>query len=213
MKPLVSVIMPVFNGKTYLAEAIESVLAQAYAPLEILVLDDGSTDRTGEIARSFADVRYHRLPRSGAGAARNAGVGLASGELFAFLDADDLWLPGKLHGQTGALDPETEAVFTHAVQFREDEESKPLAGYFPGTMLIRRAAFLRVGYFATDRAVRETFEWQTRAIEAGLCHKILPEVFYRRRLHAGNRGRLEPNLHGYLEILKASLDRRRQAEE
>ncbi|MDQ6622341.1 MAG: glycosyltransferase family 2 protein, partial [Verrucomicrobiota bacterium] len=195
-----------------LAEAIESVRAQDYAPIGILVIDDQSTDRSAEISRSFPDVTLHHQTRAGAGAARNRGVDLARGELLAFLDADDVWLPGKLSAQFAALDDETEAVFTQAVQFREGQDSPPLAGYFPGTMLIRREAFLRVGLFATDRAVRETFEWQARAVQAGLRSKLLPEVFYRRRIHSENRGLIEPNLRGYLEVLRDSIERRRQAE-
>jgi glycosyltransferase involved in cell wall biosynthesis len=212
---LISVIVPVFNGEAYLADAIRSVHAQGYQPTEILVIDDGSTDRTAEIAASFEDIRYHRQERRGGGAARNRGVDLAQGNFLAFLDADDLWLAGKLSKQMEAFDDELEAIFTHAVQFRDDAEqdSPPLAGYFPGTMLIRRAAFLRVGYFATDRAVRETFDWQARAVESGLRHRLLPEVLYRRRIHSSNRGITEPNMQGYLEVLKASLDRRRQTEQ
>ena len=207
----ISVIIPVFNGERYLAEAIESVRTQDFSPLEILVIDDASTDRTAEIANGFAEVCYESQPRAGAGAARNRGVDLAQGELLAFLDADDVWLPGKLSRQIAVLEDTIEAVFTHAVQLRDGQESAPLAGYFAGTMLIRRDAFLRVGYFATDRAVRETFEWQARAIEAGLRSHLLPEVFYRRRIHSENRGRTEPNLRGYLDVLKASIDRRRRA--
>jgi glycosyltransferase involved in cell wall biosynthesis len=212
----ISVIIPVFNGERHLAEAISSVRAQDRAAEEIIVVDDGSTDRSAEIARSFTGVRYHRQEQRGPGAARNLGVDLATGALLAFLDADDLWLPGKLSRQLATFERDglkLEAVFTHAVQFRDDAEaaeSSPLHGYFPGTMLIRREAFLRVGYFATDRAVRETFDWQARAIDAGLRHSMLPDVLYRRRIHGANRGLTEPNLRGYLEVLKTSLDRRRQ---
>lgn len=214
MKPLISVIVPVFNGESYLGEALASIRAQDHRPLEILVIDDGSTDRTAGIAKGLDDVRYHRQERSGPGAARNRGVDLAKAGLLTFLDADDVWLPGKLSRQIAALEGETEAVFTHAIQFRGDEQSEARAGYFPGTMLIRRAAFLRVGYFAVDHSVRETFEWHARAIEAGLRYRLLPDVLYRRRIHSTNRGITEPNLRGYLEVLKASLDRRRgQAEQ
>ena len=211
---LISVIIPVFNAGPYLAEAIRSVEGQDYEPNEILVIDDGSTDESAAVAQQFERVHYHCQERSGAGVARNVGVKMAKGDLLAFLDADDVWLPGKLSRQMSIMEsePELEAVFTHAVQFREsaDMVESPLAGYFPGTMLIRRAAFLRIGNFATDRAVRETFEWQARAVAARLHSAIVPEVFYRRRIHATNRGLIEPNTQNYLEVLKASLDRRRQ---
>src|SRR5918992_3658533 len=93
-RQLISVMIGVYNTERYLAEAIESVFAQTYRPLELIVVDDGSTDASGEVARSYADrLHYHRQENAGNGAARNRAVELASGELFAFLDADDRFLP------------------------------------------------------------------------------------------------------------------------
>src|SRR5437667_12630279 len=103
--PLVSVVIPCYNGERYLAEAIESVLAQRYEPLEIIVVDDGSTDRSAEVARHFGDaVQYVCQPHAGAAAARNRGVGLATGDLIAFLDADDVWTEGRLARQVQVLE-------------------------------------------------------------------------------------------------------------
>ncbi len=97
VNPLVSVILPVFNGERFLAEAIESVLQQGYRPIEIILVDDGSTDSTPRIAGSFADhVRYYYQPNAGPAAARNLGIRMASGEFIAFIDADDLWPEDKL---------------------------------------------------------------------------------------------------------------------
>ena len=89
--PLVSVIIPVYNYDRYLAEAVESVLSQTYQHLEVIIVDDGSTDQSGEVARSFAGsgVRYCPQVHAGIGPARNKGVELAQGEFLAFLDADD----------------------------------------------------------------------------------------------------------------------------
>ncbi|MDQ2868677.1 MAG: glycosyltransferase family 2 protein [Verrucomicrobiota bacterium] len=216
MRPLISVIVPVFNGERFIADAIDSIVGQDYAPIEILVIDDGSTDRTADIARANPLVIYHRQERQGPGAARNLGVELARGDLLAFLDADDLWLPGKLSRQHEVLEREKcDAVFTHAVQFRDEEnaDSAPRVGYLPGTMLIRREAFERIGKFATDRATREAFDWQVRAVNAGLRFEVLPQVFYRRRLHGGNRGMVEPNWASYLQVLKTSIDHRRAQDE
>ena len=96
----ISCIVPVLNGERYLTEAIASVLTQTEPPLEIIVVDDGSTDRTVELARSFGDaVRLVRQEHRGVSAARNHGVRVARGELLAFLDADDLYLPRKLAQQ------------------------------------------------------------------------------------------------------------------
>jgi len=209
---LVSVIIPVRNGVRYLAEAVESVRAQRYHPLEILVVDDASTDGTGQLARQWPNVRYiSRATRGGTGAARNLGVARSSGALLAFLDADDIWAPDKLVLQTAVLagDPTLEAVFGHVVPFWEGGEGKAMPGPVPGTMLIRREAFDRVGGFDEDPRAKETVDWYLRAMEGGVRMRMLPEVIYRRRIHGDNRGIRERDMGGYLLALKASLDRRR----
>src|SRR6476660_1471039 len=107
-KPLVSVIIPVYNGTCYLRAALESVFAQTYRPFEVIVVDDGSLDDSGVIAQSFDDVRYIHQENQGVAAARNNGIEVARGEFLAFLDQDDLWTPEKLKLQMGHLlsDPE-----------------------------------------------------------------------------------------------------------
>src|ERR1700749_83796 len=103
MQDLVSVIMPAYNSGRYLAESVRSVQAQTFGGWELVVVDDGSTDDTGEVARRLAEadarVRYVRRPNGGQAAARNTGLAEARGRLVAFLDADDLWLPEKLEAQ------------------------------------------------------------------------------------------------------------------
>lgn len=212
--PLVSVIIPVRNGVRYLAEAVESVRAQDYRPLEILVVDDASADGTGHLARHWADVRYlAQSTHLGAGAARNLGVARSSGLLLAFLDADDVWVRGKLLLQSAVLacDPSLEAVFGHVVPFWEDGEGQAMPGPVPGTMLIRRDTFDRVGGFDEDPVSKETVDWYLRAVDGGVSMRMLPEVVYRRRIHGDNRGIRDRDMGGYLTALKASLDRRRDA--
>ncbi len=218
MLDLVSVIIPVYNGAAFLREAIASVLAQNDGSLEVIVIDDGSDDESAAVAQSFDRVRLLRQERAGAGAARNSGIAASTGEFLAFLDADDFWLPGKVEQQRQALadDQALEAVFTHVIQFHDTpsqhSESEAVPGFLPGTMLIRRASFKRVGPFLEGLHVQETAEWHLRALEAKLRYRMLPEPFYRRRVHAGNRGILDPNPLGYVQVLKESLDRRRKAE-
>src|SRR5919205_4589183 len=102
--PPIIVIIPVYNGESYVAEAIESILDQTYRPAEVIVVDDGSTDNTAEVVKRFGDVvQYHHQPNRGAGAARNRGVELSHGEFLAFLDADDLWHKDKLAHQIQAF--------------------------------------------------------------------------------------------------------------
>lgn len=105
VKPRVSVVIPSFNMGELLSDAIESVLHQTYKSYEIIIVDDGSTDNTREIAEKYLakGVRYHQQKNQGVAAARNAGIRLSKGEFVAFLDADDLWLPDKLELQMDAI--------------------------------------------------------------------------------------------------------------
>src|SRR5690348_1282544 len=107
----VSAVIPVYNGAQYLTEAIRSVLAQTHPVTDCLVIDDGSTDATPEVAAGFgSEVRYVRLPRGGQSRARNRGTWLARGDLIAFLDHDDAWLPSKLELQLEELRRRPEAT-------------------------------------------------------------------------------------------------------
>lgn len=107
----VSAVIPVYNGARYVAEAISSVLAQTRPPLECLVIDDGSSDTTAQVVGGFGDeVTYVRVERGGVSKARNHGIERARGELVAFLDHDDVWLPAKLELQVEALLAQTEVA-------------------------------------------------------------------------------------------------------
>jgi glycosyltransferase involved in cell wall biosynthesis len=222
---LVSVIMPVHNGERYLAEAVESVLGQSYTPFELIVMDDGSTDRSALIAQGFgpAALRYHYQVNAGQSAARNRGVQLAGGPLLAFLDDDDYWAREKLALQVAALSnaPSVEAVFGHVRQFvspdvepaaaaRVRYHAEIMPGHVPGTMLIRREAFDRVGLFDARLRVGEFVHWYARAVDLGLRSVLLPEVVMHRRLHSDNLGiKQKAESVQYVRVLKATLDRRR----
>jgi glycosyltransferase involved in cell wall biosynthesis len=221
---LVSVMIGAYNAELYVGEAIESVFAQTYEQIELIVVDDGSDDGTAAVVQSFGDaVRYAHQPRGGNGAARNRAVELARGAYFAFLDADDRFLPNKIERQLQVLqeDPAIDAVFGHVREFispdlaadeaarlRSPAENAPWTA--PNLMLIRRDSFFRVGPFSTAVRVGVTVDWYARALEAGLGMHLLPEVVLERRLHAQNNGLLERDSRSqYLHVLKASLDRRR----
>jgi glycosyltransferase involved in cell wall biosynthesis len=221
-RPLVSVIVPVYNGEKFLAEALASVFAQTYRPLEAIVVDDGSTDHSAEVVRAFPEVRCCVQPHAGLGAARNRGVDEARGAFLAFLDADDLWSPGKLAHQMAVFDahPEVDIVFGHAQQFHRplsagaNVEDEPLGAPMPGCIassaLMRRASFYRVGPMATQWRLGEFIDWYARAQEAGLNSIMLPDVLIKRRIHAENMGIRERDSRiDYVRIVKASLDRRR----
>lgn len=222
--PLVSVIIPVYNCDRYLAEAIESVLNQTYQPIETIIVNDGSTDRSAEIAQKFsASVRYYYQPQSGAGAARNYGTDVAQGNFFAFLDADDFWVQDKLIRQMQVLEnePEIDMVFGHIQQFHSPELDETvknkihcppglMAGYHPGTMLVKRETFERIGKFETHLQMGEFISWYSLATDLGIRAKMLPELLMWRRLHETNLGiRQRESRTDYVRLIKASLDRRR----
>lgn len=223
-QPTISVIIPVYNGERYLAEAIESVLAQHRLPDEILVVDDGSTDGSAAVVQSFPTVRYLWQAQAGASVARNHGVAAATGEWLAFLDADDLWTVEKLAQQEALLatQPAVDMVFGQVQQFYSPElgteeaqatlgSRAQMAGYHVGAMLIRRSAFVRVGPFDPQWQVAHFIEWYQRAEALGLQSVVLPEVVMKRRIHTTNLGiraytqaRVE-----YVRLMKATLDQRR----
>ena len=224
-KELISVLMGVYNGASYLAEAIESILGQTYRPLELVVVDDGSSDGSGEIARSYGElVHYVGQENAGDGAARNAAVRVARGGLFAFMDADDRSSAERLERQHAALaaDPTLDAVFAHTREFLSPgltdtqraslrlPSTEAVAWLSPTSMLIRRDAFARVGPFSETLRLGSTVDWCARAIDLGLRTQMLPDILMERRLHTSNLGlRRSDSRHHYLEVVKTSLERRR----
>jgi len=217
--PLVSTIIPVFNGEKYLAAAIESVVGQNYRPIQLIVIDDGSADNSAKVAKSFPGVEYHFQKHSGVAAALNRGIAEARGEFIAFLDADDLWTEGKLQTQVDAFaqNPELSMVLGKVEQFRESgPDGAPVSlgifnGYLKVTMLVRRSALLQVGLFDTQWKTGDFVDWYIRANELGLKSVVLPRVVARRRIHAANMGIWQRDTQkDYARIMRSVLERRRK---
>ncbi len=221
----ISIIIPVFNAERYLAEAIESVLMQAVKPLEVIVVNDGSTDESEKVTNTFKnDICYLLQENKGASAARNLGINLAKSSLLAFLDADDVWTAHKLELQLNALKEGTklDMVFGNIEQFVSPEldaenrnrlrsELKIMPGYHVGTMLIKRESFQQVGPFKEDLQLAEFIDWFNRAEGMKLYYKMLPEVVMKRRIHTTNQGLYKrQHMKEYASVLKAALDRRRR---
>jgi glycosyltransferase involved in cell wall biosynthesis len=228
----ISCIIPVYNGERYLQEAIDSILAQTYRPLEIIVVDDGSADGTADVAAGYGDrLRYIRQDNAGAPTGRNHGLSIALGEFVAFLDADDLWHPDKLHRQMARFEarPKLDLCVTHLenfwipeleeekIRFQTHRLTKILPGYVTATLLARQSLFERVGCFNTDLKVGDDTEWFLRAAEKDAVVELLPDSLVFRRLHKNNLS-MEPGSrrqtvamqNAALQIIKASLDRRRK---
>ncbi len=224
--PLVSVIIPVYNGERFLAEALHGVLAQDYRPLEIVVVDDGSTDATPAIAAQFADsIRYVRQSRRGPGAARNTGLRLARGEVVAFLDVDDAWPTAKLRRQVGylAAHPEVDIVQGLIVQQQWDasapgagmvfeDVSEPYQFVNLGSAVYRRSVFETVGPFDETLAENEDTDWYMRAWEHSVPKVVQDQIalFYRRHDQNMTQTTLHPHLK-MTRLFKRHLDRVRGA--
>jgi glycosyltransferase involved in cell wall biosynthesis len=223
-RPLLSVIIPCYNAARFLPQAVASVRVQRYEPLEIFVVDDGSTDATPEIAPGLGpEVRYLRQENRGPSSARNLALRQARGEIIAFLDADDEWPEGRLDLQVGRLleDPALDVVSGRVryvelpggqiPDLRFEGPDRTLPGIHIGAAVYRRRAFDVVGLF--DEALRysEDHDWFLRAREAGLKMLVLAEVTLLYRMHDSNMTRHVPgrNLIQTLVIHK-SLQRRRQ---
>jgi glycosyltransferase involved in cell wall biosynthesis len=225
-RPTICCIVPVYNCERYLAQALDSVLAQTYWPLRIVVVDDGSTDGTASVAATYKDrIAYLFQENAGPAAARNAGLGQARERFVAFLDADDVWHPDKLAKQMACFeaDPDLDLCLTQVANFwspelevepelRGDERmTAPWPGYTCSSLLARRSAFDRAGLFDPALIVGEDGEWFRRVSRLGLRHHMLPEILTRRRLHEHNltRRRREESREALLRRVKASIDARR----
>lgn len=226
--PLISVIIPAYNCAHYLGEAIDSVLTQDYPRLEVIVVDDGSSDNTQAVLDHYqADVSRLYQDNQGIGAARNAGQQRARGEFIAFLDADDLYLPGKLSRQMACFeaDPALECVQGHLEQFISPEleeafaatvkvdTGKSLAAPMAGTCMIKRQALARVGPWPVGLTVGTDLDWYARVQEQKVSCLMLEETLLRRRIHRTNTNLVhKADNHERLHVLKAMLDRRRAIE-
>jgi glycosyltransferase involved in cell wall biosynthesis len=232
-QPPVTVVIPAHNAEQFVAEAIESVLAQTYEPVETIVVDDGSTDRTAEIVARYGEVKLLRQENRGAGAARNAGVAIGSGELLAFHDADDAMLPNRLRTQVEHLrsKPGVGCVLASQELMVEPGAERPF--WAPGaeplfdrlgeqvrtetpdiytvTMLMSRQTFDSVGGFDEAMAPVEDVDIIFRLMERGVELGLLPDVVVRRRVHPGALTQdLEASRAGFFKLFKRRIDRRRE---
>jgi glycosyltransferase involved in cell wall biosynthesis len=223
---LISCIVPVFNGERYLAEALNSIMAQTYKPLEVIVADDGSSDDTAGVAGRYGRrVCYLWQANQGPAAARNLGLTAAKGDFLAFLDSDDLWHPEKLERQMARFRarPELEYCVTQVQNFRTPKDGatanglenyyveRPLPGYVTQSLLVRRSFFDRIGPFNTALTHGDDTDWYLRAKESGAEMELLPDALVYRRIHDANLSQVQAaqSREEYLHILKGALDRRR----
>ena len=203
--PLVSVVIPTYNNPAMSAEAVESVLAQTYPAREIIVVDDGSTEDIASLAAYEDRIQLIRNEHAGPAVARNAGLRAAKGQVFAFLDSDDLWMPAKLERCVAALreHPEAGVIYT-AVRIHElDTGARYLLpqytmngrmaralfvecrGVNTSTLVVRRECLEKAGPF--DEELFRAQDWDLMIRLAEACeYRRVPEPLTERRLHAGS---------------------------
>lgn len=216
-RPAVTCVIPVHNGEQYLHHALESILAQTRPPDEIIVVDDGSTDATGDVVARFGRaVTYVVREHLGPSAARNEALRLSTGELAAFLDADDWWHPEKLERQLAAMaaDPSVGLCFTHVQgvfdptavddydQTFVHRMSQP-RGYLCISTLLARVSLAREhGGFDESLRQGENMEWFLRLKARGAEIGMVEEPLCYRRFHAGNTsGRPETSAENMLNVV------------
>ncbi|MCU1228668.1 MAG: glycosyltransferase [Acidobacteria bacterium] len=229
--PRVSVVLPVWNGERFLVRAIESVLAQTFTSLELLVIDDGSTDETAAIARGFAarDARVVVVTREHGGVAQalNAGIAAARGQYIARMDADDVSFPSRLQRQIEFLDarPDCVAVGTAVeiideigehvgtktfAETHDEIESELIGGTSAiahPTVLARRDALVAVGGYELDRYPSEDYDLWIRLVEKGqLANLREPLLAYRR-----HRGAIGVRHHDWQMSMGAMINSRARA--
>ncbi len=217
--PLVSVIVPAFQAEAFIGEALESALGQDGASVEVLVVDDGSTDGTAALASAYP-VRLVRQPNRGPAAARNAGLALARGEFMTILDADDIWPPDRLTRQVDHLraHPELGIVLGLTEIFLTPGQERP--AHWPvahtgrpipavaGSMLARASVFERVGGFDEQLRQCEDIDWLARVKDAGIQAGSIDHIVLRYRIHATNTSRhTNANKATLLRVLRDSVRR------
>jgi glycosyltransferase involved in cell wall biosynthesis len=221
-EPTVSVVIPVLNGERFLGEAIGSAKAQTHRPLELIVADDGSSDRSAAVAEKLG-IRVLRRPHEGVSAARNAAIAAARGGLIALLDADDRWPVDRLATAVERFRrrPELGFVIGRARVFLEPGTSRPEwfsddlalgeSALARQTILARRELFARIGGFDEAMEPCEDLDWLARARDARTPYEVLDDVVVEYRVHDRNTAlqRRDDLERGVLRTLRSSINRKR----
>jgi glycosyltransferase involved in cell wall biosynthesis len=220
----ISVIIPCHNYALFLPEALASIAAQQVMPAEVILVDDGSSDDSAEVAAMFdPSIRIIRQPQQGIAGARNAGICATQGDLLAFIDADDIWPADSLAVRLAAFQnqPEIECLFgqlSHFICPRADAEVRirlicppgVAMARFAGTMLVRRSVFDRVGPFDASFRVGEMIDWVSRLEPAGIKVALIEHCVLHRRIHGSNTVlKTTGDRSDYLRALHAGLRRQR----
>lgn len=224
--PLVSAIISVQNGEEFLAQAIESVLAQDYEPLELLIVLGNSVDRTEEIARSYEETRCILQNGRGIAAASNIGIHNARGSLVAFLSHDDLWKPKKLSTQVGYMMEHSELQYTTArvkffleprydmpSGFRRELLTGDHIGHIMETLVAKKNLFEKMGYFDPKLKFALDVDWFSRARDMKIPTAVIPEVLLLKRIHDSNVSIISKDNTYLFRAVRRSIQRKKIMED
>ena len=219
----ISVVVPAFNAERTLKETLHSISTQTYPAAEIIVVDDGSTDETADIAEAVSGVRVLRQENAGTGSALNAGLRAARHSHIALVDADDVWESRclEVHMSHFKRQPQIEISVGWVSEFicptlsHEDavrfQPRHSQVGWLSGATLFNRQCFEKVGKFNSTLRSRAWIDWMARARHLGMCIGVVNEVILRRRLHPNSlsvSARAQGNA-GLLDTVRMALSRRR----
>jgi len=217
--PDYEVIVPAYNTRETIEDAIESIQRQTHQPVRIIVVDDGSTDDTADLARKFPRVELIQQENSGSGAATNAGLLRVTAELVAFLDADDVWLPCKAENQIRYQmeKPTVAGTFTGARVFHgtslDPQFVRDVELWTRTTLLMRGRVAKQIGMMETNMpgGVGEFVDWASRGRDLGFVFEMQPEIMAWRRIRQGSHTYAmdETKRRGYLLAARRALLRRR----
>lgn len=198
---LVSCIVPAYNSEKYLEETLESIFSQSYSNLEVIVVDDGSTDGSSELlGRYSGQLTLLQQKHSGPSSARNLGIKAARGDMIAFLDSDDLWEPDKISLQVKLLveNSDLDVCFTQVKNFwmpevedlknfyQQNSLLKIVPPYHLCSLVARASVFERVGVFNPSMTIGEDADLFKRMKEARIDNVVIPQNLVKRRLHKNN---------------------------
>ena len=193
--------MPTYNNGKYIEQAIESIYAQHYDNIEIIVVDDGSTDNTKEILQQYKDIKYFYMEHKGISAARNLALEKSKGEYIAFCDSDDYWLPEKINTQLQYFknNPDCKIVFTKYKNIFEtadlkqnkralhEQKVEDIFKKYLATSIVRKELFDEYGNFVEKFKTGEDSEFVKKKKKKGInVEHYIEKAFYVRRLHGNN---------------------------
>jgi len=218
-RPLVTAFMPVYDGEMFLEASLESLLAQDYEPLEVVVCNDGSTDRSAEILGGYPSIRIVHQENRGRAAACAAAIEASTGAFLTSFDADDLWPPNRLTLQATYLieHPEVGCVLGRQEWMNpppwlgRDPVFGDLDGVPIGSAMFRRGVYAEIGGFDTSFRHSEDMDLLLRIREHGIGIEVLPEVVLYRRFHGEQMTANPPTTPPILRSLRQKLERERQA--